>query len=48
MEQVAHILGVELDEEFNLVGVDLTYKISKDGMKVYNGINDNKVINWEE
>ena len=40
MEQVAHILGVELDEEFNLVGVDLTYKISKDGMKVYNGIND--------
>ena len=40
MEQVAYLLGVELDEEFNLVGVDLTYKISKDGMKVYNGIND--------
>ena len=38
MEQVAHILGVELDEEFNLVGVDLTYKISKDGMKVYHEI----------
>lgn len=40
MEQVAHILGVELDEEFSLVGVDLTYKISKDGMKVYHEIED--------
>lgn len=40
MEKVAQMLGVELDEEFNLIGVDLPYKISKDGMKIYDGIND--------
>lgn len=40
MEKVAHILGIELDEEFSLVGVDLTYKISKDGMKIYHEIED--------
>ena len=32
MEQVAHILGVELDEEFNIEGKDYKYKISKNGV----------------
>lgn len=40
MEQVAKILGVELNEEFNIEDSDYKYKITKDGMKVYYGIND--------
>lgn len=40
MEQVAKILGVKLNEEFNIEDSDYKYKITKDGMKVYYGIND--------
>lgn len=40
MEQVAKILGVELNEEFYIEDSDYKYKITKDGMKVYYGIND--------
>lgn len=32
MEQVAKMLGVELDEEFNIEGKDYKYKISKNGV----------------
>lgn len=32
MEQVAKMLGVELEEEFNIEGKDYKYKISKNGV----------------
>ena len=38
MEQVAHMLGVELEEEFKLDDSDdYKYKITKDGMFMYSG-----------
>lgn len=35
MEQVAQMLGVDLEKEFKLESTDYKYKISKDGMKWY-------------
>lgn len=35
MEQVAQMLGVNLEKEFKLEGTDYKYKFSKDGMKWY-------------
>lgn len=37
MKQVAQMLGVELDEEFNVDCSDATYKITKDGMFYWSG-----------
>lgn len=38
MEQIAHMLGVELEEEFKLNDSDdYKYKINKDGMFMYSG-----------
>lgn len=32
MKQVAQMLGVELEEEFNIEGIDYKYKFTKDGL----------------
>ena len=37
MEKVAQMLGVELEEEFNVDCSDVTYKITKDGMLYWSG-----------
>lgn len=41
MEQVAQMLGVDLEKEFKLEGFDYKYKISKDGMKWYSELYGN-------
>lgn len=40
MEQVAKMLGVELNEEFYIEDSDYRYKITKDGMKWYCELGD--------
>ena len=35
MEQLAQMLGVELEEEFNLEGIEYKYKFTKDGLFFY-------------
>ena len=37
MEKVAQMLGVELEEEFNVDCSNVTYKITKDGMLYWSG-----------
>ena len=37
MEQVAQMLGVELEEEFNIDCSNVTYKITEDGMFYWSG-----------
>lgn len=34
MKEVAQLLGVELDEEFEIVGKESKYKITEDGLKI--------------
>ena len=47
MEQVAHMLGVRLEEEFKLEGTDYKYKFSKDGMKWYSELYGDWIIEPE-
>ena len=37
MEEVAKLLGVELEEEFKIKGLPAKYKLSKNGLKYYIG-----------
>lgn len=37
MEQVAKLLGVELDEEFRIEHLNTKYKLSKNGLKYWSG-----------
>ena len=41
MKQIAQMLGVELEEEFNLEGIEYKYKFTKDGL-LYRCEEDNK------
>lgn len=38
MEQVAEMLGVELEEEFNITGYDAKYRFTEHGLEYFNDI----------
>lgn len=44
MEQVAKMLGVELDQEFKLKGISKVFKITKDGMYMKTALTDDWLL----
>lgn len=44
MEQVAKMLGVELDQEFKLKGISKQFKITKDGMYMKTALTDDWLL----